>query len=147
MKQCSTLVKVQFTESETGAHFQYKKLCIRIAFQVDERFKTQDLRKLKNIRKISKSVGSRAKCPLSFPVKTLWSQLPKVTEKQISKFFDPFRFYQIFLLCLIKFVQDFVCTTPFQSLFIVRVTHQQACNLFYEQDTFFVYIEQPYQTV
>ena len=40
---------------------------MEVASQVAKRLKTLDLRKLGNIRKISKLGGDRAKCPVFFP--------------------------------------------------------------------------------
>ena len=40
---------------------------IPVASQVAERFKTKDLRKLGNIRKVSKPHRMKAQCPVSMP--------------------------------------------------------------------------------
>ena len=44
-------VEIQFTTSKTKLNIQYSKLGIRVTLQVAERLKTQDLRKLGNIKK------------------------------------------------------------------------------------------------
>ena len=46
-----------FTTSETMGHYYLETQYVRVASQVAERLKTEDLRKLGNIRKLSKLHG------------------------------------------------------------------------------------------
>ena len=59
------LVQIRFTTSKRKLDIQYSKLGIRVASRVAERLKTQDLRKLGNIRKISNLGGHIAQCLVS----------------------------------------------------------------------------------
>ena len=63
------LVQIRFTTIKRKLDIQYKKLGIRVASQVAQLLKTQDLRKLLNIRKISNLGGHIAQC-LSLPSRT-----------------------------------------------------------------------------
>ena len=66
------LVQVQFTTCKTKLYIQYSKLGIRAASRVVEEFKTQDLRKLENVRKISSFGEDKAQCPVSVLWTVLW---------------------------------------------------------------------------
>ena len=56
-----------FTTSETIGDYYLYTWYIRIASRVAERRKTQDLRKLRNIRKLSKPHRMIAQCPVPLP--------------------------------------------------------------------------------
>ena len=66
-------------------------------------FKTQDLKKPGNIRKISKYVEDRVQLPVSLPEIRLWLQQLKTTQKQMSKLLNSVKFRMIlrdfFTLC------------------------------------------------
>ena len=98
------LVRVRFTTSKTKLNIQYSKLGLRVASRVAERLKTYDLRKLENIRKISKLGGRIGQCPASLQEIRLYQQQLKNTRKQIPNFFFPVQFDQIPLFCFKYFV-------------------------------------------
>ena len=56
------LAQIRFTKSKRKLDIQYSKLRIRVVQGVAKRLKTQDLRKLENIRKISNLGGHIAQC-------------------------------------------------------------------------------------
>ena len=95
------LVEIRFTTSKTKLDIQYSKLGARVA----ERLKTEDLRKLGNIRENSNLDGLIAQCLVSFQKLRLCQQQLKNTQKQIPKFSSPFQFYWII---------------PFSSKYFVR---------------------------
>ena len=59
----------------------------------------QDLRKLGNIRKISKLNGDKAQSPVSLQETPLWQQQSKIKQKWISNFSFPVQYYWISLFC------------------------------------------------
>ena len=85
---------------------QYSKLGIRVASRVTERLKTQNLKKLGNIRKISDLGGHIAQCLVSFQKLRLCKQQFKNTQKQIPNFSFPVQFYWIIPFCSKYFVRD-----------------------------------------
>ena len=95
------LVQVRFNTSKTELDIQYSKLGKRVGSRVAERLKTQDLRKLGNIRKISDLGRHEAQCPVSLQKIKLWQQQLKNTQKQVpalflSSFTRSLFFFQIF---------------------------------------------------
>ena len=92
--------------SETKRDIQYIKLGIRVASRVVDRRKTQDLRKLGNIWKISNLCGDIAQCPVSLPEIKLQRYQSKSTQKQTSDFSCPVQFYWISLFCSKYFALD-----------------------------------------
>ena len=56
----NNLAQVGIATSKTMLDIQYNKLGTRVASRVAERLKTQDLRKLRNIRKMSNLGGNAA---------------------------------------------------------------------------------------
>ena len=81
------LVQVRFNTSKTELDIQYSKLGKRVGSRVAERLKTQDLRKLGNIRKISDLGRHKAQCPVSLQKIKLWQQQLKNTQKQVPDLF------------------------------------------------------------
>ena len=77
---------------------QYNELCILVVAQVAER-PNQDIKKLGNIRKISKISGYRAWWPVSLTEIKLWPQ----QQKQILMFFG-----LISLPCSISFLGNYM---------------------------------------
>ena len=108
LKLYNTLVQIRFTTSKTKLDIQYKKLGIRVASRVTERLKTQDLRKLGNIRKMSNSGDHLAQCLVSLQVQELRlsEQHLKNMQTQILNFSFPVQFYCITTFCSKYFVQD-----------------------------------------
>ena len=96
------LVKIRLTASKTKLYIWYSKLGTRVA----EQLKTQGLRKLENIRKISNLGGHIAQCLLSLQELRLCQQQLKNTQKQIPNFSSPVQFYWIIPFCSKYFVRD-----------------------------------------
>ena len=61
------LINFTFTTSETMRDYYLQTWYIRVASRVVERLMTQDLRKLENIKKVSKPQRMIASCPVSLP--------------------------------------------------------------------------------
>ena len=78
---------------------------MRVASRVAKRLKTQVLRKLGNVRKISNMGGHIAQCLVSLQEPRPCEQQSKNTQKQIPNFSVPVQFYWI---------------TPFCSKYLVR---------------------------
>ena len=57
------LVQVFFTTSETELDYYHQKVSVRVASRIAERLKTQDLRKLGNLRKIPEILGIDGEYP------------------------------------------------------------------------------------
>ena len=100
------LVQVRFITCETKLHMQYSKLDTRVASQVAERIKTQDLRNLGNIRKISNLGGGKVQCPVSLQEIRLRQQQSETTQKSISNFSFPVQYYRISVSCSKYLVRD-----------------------------------------
>ena len=100
-------VQVQFDRSKTKLNIQYNQFGIRVVLQVAEQVKTQDLRKLGNIRNISNLSGNQCpvQCPTSLPEMKVWQQQSKNTQKYISKF-CLVKFYRMSLFCFKYFDRD-----------------------------------------
>ena len=60
----NNLADILIPTSKTILDIQYSKRGIRVASRVAKRLKTQDLRKLGNIRKMSNLGGDAAQCPV-----------------------------------------------------------------------------------
>ena len=73
------LVQSRFTTSKRKFDIQYSKLGIRVASIVVKRLKTQDLTKLRSIRKISNLGGHIVQCPVSLQELRLCEQQLKNT--------------------------------------------------------------------
>ena len=82
MELCNIIAIVRFATRKTELSILYNKVGIPVASQVSERLKTEDLRKLGNIRKIS-NLGREIK---------LATGVRKSTQKLISKFSNPIQF-------------------------------------------------------
>lgn len=82
MELCNIIAIVRFATRKTELSILYNKVGIPVASQVSERLKTEDLRKLVNIRKIS-NLGREIK---------LATGVRKSTQKLISKFSNPIQF-------------------------------------------------------
>ena len=94
----NALVQIRFATSKTKLDIEYNKLGIRVASRVAKQLKTQNLRKLENIVKISSLAGDIAPYPVSLSEIKRWQQQLKNTKKQICNFSFPVQFYCIFLL-------------------------------------------------
>ena len=106
LKLSGVLVQFRFAAGNTKPDLQYNKLGIRFASRVAKRLKTQELKKLENIRKISIQRGDMAQCPVSLPqIKLCQGQL-KNTRKQILNICCPVQFYWISLFCFKHYVRD-----------------------------------------
>ena len=81
------LVQIRLTTTKRKLDIQYSKLGIRVASQVVKQLKTQDLRKLRNIRKISNLGGHIPQCLVSLQELILCEQQLKNTQKQIPNIF------------------------------------------------------------
>ena len=89
LKLYNILVQIRFTTSKRKLYIQHTKLGTRVASRVAERLRTQDLRKLENIRKISNLGGRLAQCLVSLiflQELRLCKQQLKITQKQIQTF-------------------------------------------------------------
>ena len=95
----SILVQIRFPTSKTKLDIQYSKLGIRVTSRVAKQLKTQDLRKLGNIRKISNLGGHIVQCLVSLQELRLCEQQLKNTQKQIPNFSFPVQFYWITPCC------------------------------------------------
>ena len=80
------LANFVFTTSETVGHYYLETQFVRVASRVAERLKTQDLRKLGNIRKLSKLHGMIAQYPGSLPKWKFCQYQQKALERQKLKF-------------------------------------------------------------
>ena len=82
-------------------------LVYELPHKLQKRLKTQDLRRFKNIRKISNLGGDFLinQCPVSLKEIKVWQQWSKNTQKQIPKFSCPVQFQQITLFCSKYFAQ------------------------------------------
>ena len=74
---------------------QYRKLGIKVALQVAEGPKTQEIGKLGNIRKISKFIGHIAQCIVALQELELCEQQLKNMQKWIPNFSFKVQFYWI----------------------------------------------------
>ena len=61
------LVQVFFTTSETELDYYHQKVSVRVASRIAERLKTQDLRKLGNLKKIPEILGIDGEYPTVQP--------------------------------------------------------------------------------
>ena len=59
MKQFNILVQVWLILSKAGFGFSYNKIFIQVYLWVAERFNNYDVKKIENIREVSKLVGGR----------------------------------------------------------------------------------------
>ena len=100
------LVKIRFTSSKTKLDIQYSKLGTRVTSRVAERLKTQDLRKLGNIRKISSLGGHIAQCLVSLQELRLCQLQLKNTQKQVPNCSSPVQFYWIIPFSSRYFIRD-----------------------------------------
>ena len=100
------LVQIRFITSKTKLDIQQSKLGIRVASRAAERLKTQDLRKLGNIRKISNLSGYIAQCLVSLQKLRLCQQQLKNTQKHIPNVSFPVKSYWITPFCSKYFVRD-----------------------------------------
>ena len=97
----NVLVQIRFTTSKRNLDIWYSKLSIRVA----ERLKTQDLKKIGNIRKILNLGGHITQGLVSLQELRLCQQQLKKTQKQIPNFSFPVQFYWITLFCSKYFVR------------------------------------------
>ena len=102
----SILVQIRFPTSKRKLDIQYSKLGIRVASRIAERLRTQDLRKLGNIRKISTLGGHMAQCLVSIQELRLYQQHLKNTQKHVPNFSFPVQFYWITPFCYKYFLRD-----------------------------------------
>ena len=67
MRLFDILPNFPFAATETMRDYDLQTCYIRVASRVPERIKTEDLRKLGNIRKVSKLHRMIVQCPVSLP--------------------------------------------------------------------------------
>ena len=102
------LALIRYTTSKRKLDIQHSKLGVRVASRDAEQLKTQDLRKLGNIRKISNLVGHIAQCLVSLQGFRLWKQQLKNKQKQIPNSPFPVQFYWLTPFCSKYFVRDYL---------------------------------------
>ena len=100
------LVQIRFTTSKTKVDVQYSKLGIQVTSRVAERLKTQGLRKLGNIRKISDLGGHIVQCLVFLQELRFCQQKLKNTQKQIPNVSFSIQFYWITPFCSKYFVRN-----------------------------------------
>ena len=111
---------------------QYSKLGIQVSSRVAERLKTQDFRKLGNVRKISKLGEHIVQCLASLQELRLCEQQLKNTQKQIPNFSFPAQFYWITPFCSKYFVRDCSLLQSRQG-YQVFYTNKNGFTKFFEQ--------------
>ena len=104
----NNLVQVQIATSKTKLGLQYNKLGTRVVSRVAESLRTQDLRKLGNIQKMSNVGGDIAQCSVLFAEIKVEPQQSKNTQYYISNFSSLVQFYCISLLYAKYFVLNCV---------------------------------------
>ena len=76
-----------FTTSETKVDYYHQKVNVRVMSQVAERFKTQDLKKLVNFKKIPEILGFDGDYPVVHPKSQILTFFGKKLQKISCKIF------------------------------------------------------------
>ena len=81
------VAQLVFTTSETELDYYHQKVNIRVSSRVVERLKTEDLRKLGELKKIPEMLGSDSKHPTALPKAKLRRLLAKHRKTSAVKHF------------------------------------------------------------
>ena len=79
------LVQFFFTTSKSELHYYHQRVNVQVASRVLERRKTQDLRKLRNFKKISEKLGTDSKSSVGYPKAKLWQVRQKIQKETVVK--------------------------------------------------------------
>ena len=124
MELYNALVQILVATSKTKLDIQCNKHGIRVTSRVAEQLKTQDLRKLGNIGKISNFGRHIAQRPVSVPEIKLWKQQSKSTHSR----------YQTFLyLSNFRFSGFEPTTTQFVNVYLTIQSNWERSSLTFGQ--------------